>query len=63
MSRNDTTRGGQSGCAAPTTRSEGERRLALLVVPAPAFYDPKQRIDWIHDPVLGGDALDEDSGA
>lgn len=34
----------------PPGRSAAERRLRRLVVPAPAAYEPSDRIDWIHNP-------------
>lgn len=39
-----------------TTASSGERRFARLVAPAPSAYEPHQRIDWNHNPLLSADA-------
>jgi len=33
-------------------QSVTERQLQRLVVPAPAVYDPRKRIDVIHEPDL-----------
>lgn len=35
-----------------TLQSVTERQLRRLVVPAPAAYDPRHRIDVIHEPDL-----------